>query len=595
MKKIFNIFAIAAVGISLASCESFLDTTNYWSRTNDNFPTTEDDADQMLAGIYNNLNISIGNNVHKNHFLWANASADDMLGGGANNDQAFQAEDLLLNFQSDMYNTFYVDRYKGVSAANLAIASFPNCPLSEDKVARSLGEAYFLRAYYMYELASMFGNIPYPLSSTPNPTEPQVSGTVLWGQILADLRMSIDTFPDGTPQKGTGHVDKYTAEALLGRVYLFASDFYGATSFEGKNGESTITVDKTYVQEKIKDCVNNSGYSLVSDYHNLWSYTNRCTVEDKLSPWAGQGYVYAQNDSNVNPEAMFIIKFNTQPSWSTTIGYSNQTALFLGVRNQGNPHETGDTFPFGTGWGMCPVNPTFVEEWIAAEPKDARRDASVVDAVKTWPNYKISVGDSFIQESLYYQTKNMPVLARDTQGKCPSTFWVTYVNEMYPGITWVGDDSNNFQLGCITDMIMIRFAEVLLIDAEINGNAESLNKVRARAGLPEVPCTKENIIQERRWELAFEGIRFNDIRRMGEAYAVRALDKQSDAIVYNDGVQGPNVPTTGYIGYGARYSATKGFVTIPESQIALSAGAGEQYRYVQNEGWGNDAQYAGWH
>ena len=110
MKKILY-FAAVAVCASLVSCESFLDTTNYWSKTTEDFPANQADAEQILTGIYNNLNVSIGNNVHQNHFLWSLAASDDCLGGGGANDQAMQAHDLLLNFGANLYEGFYKDRY----------------------------------------------------------------------------------------------------------------------------------------------------------------------------------------------------------------------------------------------------------------------------------------------------------------------------------------------------------------------------------------------------------------------------------------------------------------------------------------------------
>ena len=82
MKKIFKLAAMAVLVLSFASCESFLDTTNYWSKDSSNFPVNATDAEQMLAGIYNNLNVAIGTNVHVNHFLWSEAASDDALGGG---------------------------------------------------------------------------------------------------------------------------------------------------------------------------------------------------------------------------------------------------------------------------------------------------------------------------------------------------------------------------------------------------------------------------------------------------------------------------------------------------------------------------------
>ncbi len=595
MKKILNIAAVAALALSFASCESFLDTTNYWSKDSSNFPVNATDAQQMLAGIYNNLNVSIGNNVHTNHFLWSMAASDDALGGGGANDQTMQAEDLLLNFGTDMYNNFYEDRYKGIARANAAIEAMPNCGVAE--LNQYMGEAFFLRAWYYYELASMFGNIPCPVTSQADPTQPQISGEALWGQIIEDCKIAADIMP-ARQSRGDGHVDKYAAEALLGRAFLFASGFYGLNDITlpayeneaiGVSIAEGTKITKSEVGAYITDCVNNSGYSLVSDYHNLWAYTNRCSIEDEKNPWRGHGYKWVEDDGARNPEAMFMIKFNTQPSWGTTIGYSNQTALFLGVRGQSL--DNGECMPFGTGWGMCPVNPSLVSDWKALEPNDARLDASIIDVKNFSGTYKFG-GDSNIQESGYYQTKTMPVIAwgeTEDGGK----YFKSFSNVMYD-LTWSSGNEDNFQLNSVNDMVLIRFAEVLLMDAEINGNQASFDKVRARAGLPSKPLNEENLRNERRWEFAFEGIRFNDLRRFGESYAVAALNKQEGVAVYNNGVLGTNNASKYNGGYGERYKATKGFAPLPSKQISLSAGAGEEYKFSQNEGWGPQFDFPGW-
>lgn len=580
MKKILY-FAAVAVCASLVSCESFLDTTNYWSKTSDNFPANEVDADQMLTGIYNNLNVSNGNSVYQNHFLWSLAASDDCLGGGGSNDAVFQAEDLLLNFGANHYESFYKDRYTGIARANVAIESFPNCGLPEAKLNQYLGETYFLRAWYYYELASMFGNIPCPVTSAADATQPQISGEALWGQILQDAKMAAELMPATVADRGNGHVDRYAAQALLGRAYLFYSGFYNDEEVSLPNGE---TLKKSDVQAAITDCVNNSGYSLVPDFHNLWAYTNEATVEDELSPYKGNDYHFVGNGTN--PEAMFVIKFNTQPSWGTTIGYTNQAPLFMGIRAQGD-YTT--HFPLGEGWGMCPVSPAFVADWKATEPGDARLDASIINA-DVWSSYKYGM-DNYVQETGYYQTKLINVTARDANGE----FWHNYNNVLNPGLAWIDDTNNDYQLCCIDDQVMIRFAEVLLMDAELNNNQASFDAVRKRAGLAPKPITPENIRNERRWELAFEGVRFNDMRRYGEDYAAAALDKQEGVKTWHLGVESTNYASKFNGSYGARYKATKGFVALPSAQIALSASAGPEYQYKQNDGWGTTtAEFGGW-
>ena len=589
--------AVAALVFSFASCESFLDTTNYWSKDSSNFPMNATDAEQMLAGIYNILNYGAdGTSALTNHFIWSMAASDDALGGGGQNDQSMQAEDLMLNFGSDMYNLFYVDRYKGIARANAAIESLPNCGVPE--LNQYMGEAYFMRAWYYYELASMFGNIPCPVTSKADPTQPQISGEALWGQIIEDCKIAADIMP-AKQSAGDGHVDKYCAEALLGRAYLFASGFLNISDITlpayeneaiGVSISEGTKISKSEVGAYITDCVNNSGYTLVDDYHNLWAYTNRCSIDDPKNPWAGHDYKWVEDDGARNPEAMFVVKFNTQPDWGTTVGYANEMALFLGIRGQNC--SSGATMPFGTGWGMCPVNPSLVDDWKALEPNDPRLDASIVP-VEKFDDYVIGTnGDTFIQESGYYQTKVMPVIA--IKDEAEGTYWASFSNAMFPNLTWASGAEDDFQRNSINDLMMIRFAEVLLMDAEINGNQASFDRVRNRAGLPSKPISEENIRNERRWELAFEGVRFNDLRRYGESYAVTALNKQDGVQIWNNGVQETHYASKYNGGYGERYKATKGFAPLPSSQIALSAGAGEEYRYTQNEGWGSNFDFPGW-
>ena len=550
-----------ALAFSLTSC-----------RENTNPPQLSAyDFDTMLDDIYSLLNFAIegedGGNAGNTHFLWSIAASDDALGGGGIGDPQFQAEDLLLNYGADMYNGFYVTCYKGIMRANTAIEALSLFDVAE--LNQYLGEVFFLRAWFYYELATMFGNIPCPLTSSATPYQVQVSGEALWGQILEDCKIAADIMP-ARQSSGDGHVDKYAAEALLGRAWLFATGFYGLSevtlpAYEneaiGVHIAEGTKLTKEEVGLYITDCVNNSGYTLVDDYHNLWAYTNRYSISDPKNPWYGKGYKWAGDDGARNPEAMFVIKF--------TNNHSNQIALHMGVRGQA--FDKGQTMPFGQGLGMCPVNPSFVEEWKAYEPNDARRDASILEVTRFAGPYKYG-GDDFVQETGYYHTKNMPVMV-----------WSEELGRY-----------DNYPVDGFNDMILIRFAEVLLMDAEINGNQASFDKVRARAGLPSRPLNDENIRNERRWELNFEGVRFNDMRRYGEGYAVSALTKQEEVKIWNRGVEDQNTASRYNGGYGTRYLATKGFVPIPSSQISLSAGAGDEYKFKQNDGWGSQYDFGGW-
>lgn len=583
MKAKNIILATALVALGLTSC-SINDVDNVGELAAGNFPVKQDDGVAALAGVYENLN-AVNANPQESFLYYACLASDDQLGGGGTNDKLMQAEDLLCNYNADMTNDFYKQRYEGINRANTLIQSLPGTAMSDELKVQYLGEAKFLRAFYYYELSSMYGNVP--LRTEPG-GESIKQGKIedVWKQILQDLYEAATTMP--AKRNSDGHVDKYTAEGMLARAWLFYTGFFcngttiadevsstynPLTEVELPNGKK---LTKQMVIDLIDDCVNNSGYSLVSDFRNLWAYTNKETVND-YDYTKGQGLKWVEDDGTVNPESMFAIKFNKLASWNTTIGYSNGYALHFGVRGG---QDYAKTFPFGQGWGAGPVAPNLVKDWTSAEPNDKRLDATVQDWHKvstyTWGGWS-----DYVQETGYYDKKWSPISAKNG-----NKYVCCFEDLMYGdkgGLS--GGYGNNMQLDNIHDLVLLRFADVLLMQSELKEDVAGINKVRARAGLSPIASYSLKALQnERRWELACEGIRWNDIRRWHIAADV--LERQTNEDVYYCGNPGKNKAQNG--GYAARYKATAGFQKMPESEIAIGS-------VVQNEGWtGADSEYQGW-
>lgn len=587
MKKFINILAAAVLGLGgVTSCT--LDAVNYVEKTPENFPVTSSDASQALAGIYQNLSLVCAN-PQKSFFYLSMLASDDNLGGGGTNDKLMQAMDLLLNYLTDMTHQFWSDRYQGINRANALLEGVENMELEESERNQVVGEAKFMRAFFYYELASQYGRVPLVLSTEEaEPSQP--AAAALWGQILMDLRDAAATMP--AVRKTDGHVDKYAAEAMLGRAWLFYTGMYGngddlaALTSTTYNPLSEValpdgtTLTKNEVIGYIDDCVDNSGYLLVPDYRNLWAYTNRCTVED-YNYTKGKGLKWVEDDAAVNPESMFAIKFNKLASWQTTIGYANGYALHFGMRGG---QDYSKTFPFGQGWGAGPVAPNLVNDWNSAESDDMRREASVQN-VKDLPAYTYGGWADFVQETDYYEKKQSPVSAQYTDESGALQYTPVFEYLMYGENGWQND--NLMQTGNIHDLVLIRFADVLLMQSELKEDVSGINIVRERAGLDHIGSYSLEALQnERRWELAFEGVRWNDIRRWHIAAA--ALEKQTNQPVYYLGSSAKNTPHAG--GYAARYNATAGFFKIPETEVSLSNGG-----LVQNEGWTDaSSEYSGW-
>ena len=387
---------------------------------------------------------------------------------------------------------------------------------------------------------------------------------------------------------------------MLGRAWLFYTGFYGngtstadlvSTSYNplasvALNDGTTLT--KQDVIGYIDDCVNNSGYELVPDFRNLWAYTNNKTIGDDAL-YKDAGLKWVEDDNAINPESMFAIKFNKQASWSTTIGYANGIALHFGVRGG---QDVGNTFPFGQGWGAGPVAPNLVNDWKAAEPNDMRLQATIADVNDPleMPAYTRGGWADFVQESDYYSKKWSPICAKNdgtvkgSDGNEPPAYVFCFETVMYPG-KWETSGENNFQLSNIHDLVLIRFADVLLMQSELKESPDGINKVRARAGLPAINGYSLQALQnERRWELACEGLRWNDIRRWH--IAATQLAKQENQNIYYCGSPDTNKPHNG--GYAARYNATAGFQKMPETQVSLGT-------VKQNDGWTDaSSEYNGW-
>lgn len=599
MKKVSFYISAAIIALGFSSCD--LDSVSMKEADTSNFPVTSEQIDQTLAGVYQNLN-EINKNPQESFHYWSLLASDDMLGGGGLNDKLMQACDLLCNYGTNMTENFWKARYEGINRANTVIEALETVEMDETKKAQALGEAKFLRAFYYYELASMYGRVPLNLSTAnPENTTPPSAATI-WGQILQDLYEAATTMP--AQRLTNGHVDKYGAEAMLGRAWLFYTGFY-CNGEDIKDLTSTnyspltevalpngTTLTKKMVSDLIDDCVANgkaAGYQLLPDYRELWAYTNKYTVED-FPDTKGQNLKWAEDDNQANPESMFAIKFNKTANWNAGqgIGPANGYALHFGVRG-GQPYA--DTFPFGQGWGAGPVAPNLVNDWNVAntDKKDIRENASVKN-VNDMPNYTKGGASwaDFIQETDYYQMKIGAISCKTPAGsKYDKDYMEVFELAMYGLDGWQND--NYMQTGNIHDLVLIRFADVLLMQSELKEDVAGMNEVHKRAtGVANYYSTYslENLQKERRWELAFEGTRWNDIRRWHIAAA--ALEKQTNQPVYTSGTPGKNVAQNG--GYTARYNATAGFAKIPENQITLNHGMVQQ-----NAGYTDaSGEYNGW-
>lgn len=578
MKKTVYILVITLL---LVGCKDFLDEKPLTLKTSANFPQTAEDAEQMMAGIYTTMN-NAQRFADQSYFFVCEVASDDKLGGGGVNDIKAQSYENFMYSDPEMLKHAWEQGYEGIYRANFAIENLDiigDDIVSANQKNQFKGEALFLRAWFYYQLNTLFGEVPLT-TSTDAENLPAASAEELYGQMASDLKTAIEIMPQVTyDQTEHGRVTRWAAEALMARIFLFYTGFYQQSAIPLADGG---TVSKQNVIDWLDDCINNSGHYLVGDFHELWPYTNSVTIEDydyiqEYMAETGKELTYASDYGARNPESMFVVKFSNFSDWGVKRGYSNQYELYFALRGL---QPLGNTFPFAGGWGQGNSVPkSLVDQWLEDEPNDPRLWASVMDIEKeVIPlGYQRGAWD-FVMESNYWGKKYNGITAKDENG----TIYNDYSIIMY-------DNNDNNQLSHIDDLIFIRFADVLLMMSELTEDAQYMNRVRERADLPPVSYSLENIQKERRYELAFEGLRWNDMRRWGNAYTKTNLESQVGVPIYNFGELTTHEPLNDK-GYGQRYDETKGFFPIPQSQIEISEGLLQQVEGYRN----GNGLYTGW-
>lgn len=156
----------------------------------------------------------------------------------------------LSSFQNNLNATtsfsgeyYWNSSYSIISSLNSAIAFIPeseSIPLATKN--QLLGEARFLRAFFYFYLVNLFGDVPLNLTADyiKNKSQPRSSTSLVYDQIVTDLEEAQTLLsPDYVnssmaPTNERTRPNKFTALALLSRVYLYTEDYVKAEETASK-------------------------------------------------------------------------------------------------------------------------------------------------------------------------------------------------------------------------------------------------------------------------------------------------------------------------------------------------------------------------
>lgn len=474
MKKILKLKYVLILFIfATSSCDDFVEVDPI-PVTSDNFFNTPEEYEDALIGAYDLLQATFWN------VLTSVVASDDFIAGGdaASIDQPTLQNVNLMNqtpADNNQLRDIWTLMYAGLNRTNFLLQNENKIDFSgKDEI---IAQAYFLRAYYTFELAKFYGNVPLKVENR-NGVDRIVNEPVIPGEqfsmnrtasisstyelIEEDLKEAITNLPltQDLPYK----VTKGAAQALLGKVYLYHGT-YNQTKFS-----DAVTV--------LNDVIGDGQYSLVTgdDYMDLFT-------------------VDGENGS----ESVFEIQYTNVEGAGWGCLACSEGSYFVQFNGPRSPY---DDEVYASGWGFNLPTLQFYD--LFDEDEDMRRDVTILDLRDLAELEDNSVYSPPNEDTGFYNHKYVPRRADLGQSVAQLTHPQNYRS--------------------------IRYADVLLMAAEAEaesggGNAANyLNQVRARAygsNSHDYQASEgdllEAIYKERRKELAGEGHRFFDLVRTEKA------------------------------------------------------------------------------
>lgn len=477
--KLNRLLLIIGIGL-MTSCSDFLEVPVESNISTANFFKTKEDFDMALAGTYNVLTSAEWGPGHR----WGNYFEGMLYLGRVGTDECFTAygdnEHQISNYTYTPNNyivsrTWFV-QYLGIARSNTIIdrMATSEVKLSDEEKNTILGEAYFLRGFFYFILARFYGEVPLVIKETTDLNTldtRKASLKEVYDQIIADFDMAEKLLPI---RNINGKAHKYAAVTFSAKAYL---------QMAGMPLNDVEAARKAETQAK--KVIDSGLFDLVENYFSLFDASNEYSKE----------YIFDAEFSNRDDATK----------------YGGQVGSTDGIST-----------PYSLYWQKVRTAKEFYEKF---DENDKRRN-SIAD-------YSLILKGTELVED------------RDPQSVGNNYFVYKFrhpLKEEDRGSTWVNwSNPINFPISRYADLLLIYAEASVRADNAVKPEAlESVNKIRRRgfgvamntanAAIDLKPQNANDfllaILQERNFELCFEGHRWFDLVRFGKLEeAVKSFSK----------------------------------------------------------------------
>lgn len=484
-------FSIVMGGLlagAMTSCNDWLKEETPGKTKLEDFMTGGAVAIQVVNAAYSPIQWEY-NRTYYDIWYIGDLASDDAVKGGQNvadGPAAYDIDNFKVQSDNAILRDYYEAKFQGIGRANLALQQVPMVTpddvMSESRRDCLIGEAYFLRALYYFELVKVFGGVPYVdfcVDSSERWKQPRATAEAIYGHIVDDLKLAESLLWDKAQYSDDdlGRATKGAAQALLCKVYLYNHDY-----------DNAYIWGKKFVDEQYKT----GRYGLFADYAENFTLAGENGIESIF-----EIQYMADTNGDYGDSAIGGNGF-TRGCFTTRL-----------IRPRAGIVDTG--------WGFDHPTQNLYDEFEPGDPRreqtigipdsDALQDVAVTYLGNYYFNYKYSMPEG----------GTFPRLDHDSRSP------------------------QNYRLIRVSDLLLMYAEAAVEAGKDIDGAKWALEQVRARAranstvadALPAFPnymgftdntaSLRDAIRHERRVELAMEGLRWFDIARWGIAY--ETMDK----------------------------------------------------------------------
>ncbi len=497
MKTRYIAIPMIAGALMLTGCNDWLKEEAPGSQDFDDFFTSGAVALQTVNACYVPLAWEYNNSYFSEWFI-GDIASDDALKGGqdvADGADAYDIDNFKVNANNAIVLDYYRAKYQGIARCNLALqqvsAMEPDEYMTQERKDCLMGEAYFMRAFYYFQLVRVYGGVPlvdFVIDSSDKWQQPRATAQEVYDHIVADLLKAEEMLWNKSqyPAEDLGRATKGAAQAMLCKAYLYNKDY-----------------DNAYVWgKKFREEQYGKEYTLCSNYSDNFTL-------------AGEN----------GPESVFEIQYMEDPTSDYGEGFGFTRGTFTTILTRPRCSELSSR----KGWGW---NHPTRDLYAAFEQGDPRREATVgVPSEAAQQEVEVNYLGSpyYNNKTAYSENGDFPSLSHDSRSPM------------------------NYRLVRASDVLLLYAEAALESGKDLAGAKWALEEVRKRARncsadpantLPAFPGygyadttdgLRQAIRHERRVELGMEGHRWFDLVRWGIAYEV--LDKDQGSYGKNESAE----------------------------------------------------------